>query len=419
MDKPSSTPDLQDMTAEASLSLADSYFVDENMEEAIDAYAAAISLSRDTDVTLRFRSLSHRSAAFYTMGRYKEALEDANQALLSTGPSGLRSGEGEMCHKRSGVAAFQLQEYLKAKEAFQQAGQLASLNQRSDASYKEWIRQCEEKLEPPPAERKQPASKKSPPAAATTENKSAPPKEATASVSSPATAPEPPAKVANTTNNRPTMPKYQYYQSDKVMTISVLEATVKEEDLKVDFQPKWLTVTLRKGGVDFTVIAGALYGDIDVDKSKVVIKEEKVLIKLRKIDVGEWHELFGKAQDSKPPPKPKNSTEKTSDATTTRARPYASHRDWDSIEKSLVEEEKNEKPEGDEAMNKLFKQIYAGASDETKRAMIKSYQTSGGTVLSTNWDEVSKKDYEKERTAPKGMEWKDWEGKKLPISEDD
>ena len=51
--------------------------------------------------------------------------------------------------------------------------------------------------------------------------------------------------------------------------------------------------------------------------------------------------------------------------------------------------------------------------------MIKSYQTSGGTVLSTNWDEVAKKDYEKERTAPKGMEWKTWEGKKLEMKEDD
>lgn len=40
---------------------------------------------------------------------------------------------------------------------------------------------------------------------------------------------------------------------------------------------------------------------------------------------------------------------------------------------------------------------------------MKSYQTSGGTVLSTNWDEVKAKDYEGEDrpSAPDGQEWAD------------
>ena len=49
--------------------------------------------------------------------------------------------------------------------------------------------------------------------------------------------------------------------------------------------------------------------------------------------------------------------------------------------------------------------------------MVKSFQTSGGTVLSTNWDEVKEKDYEKERQAPNGMQWKNWEGDKLKQKE--
>ena len=76
-----SSPALQDMSAEASLSLADSYHVDENYEEAIDAYAASISVLRESEVELNIRALSHRSAAFYKLGRYQEALEDALQAL--------------------------------------------------------------------------------------------------------------------------------------------------------------------------------------------------------------------------------------------------------------------------------------------------------------------------------------------------
>ena len=75
----------------------------------------------------------------------------------------------------------------------------------------------------------------------------------------------------------------------------------------------------------------------------------------------------------------------------------------------MQKEEDNEKPEGDGAINSLFKQVYERADPETRRAMVKSYQTSGGTVLSTSWAEVQNKDYEgKDRpSAPDGQMWAD------------
>jgi suppressor of G2 allele of SKP1 len=84
-------------------------------------------------------------------------------------------------------------------------------------------------------------------------------------------------------------------------------------------------------------------------------------------------------------------------------------KDWDNIDKEITRELDKEDIVGNDAMMKLFKQIYERGDENTRRAMIKSFQTSGGTVLSTNWGEVKEKEYDgKDRpTAPDGQEWAD------------
>lgn len=42
----------------------------------------------------------------------------------------------------------------------------------------------------------------------------------------------------------------------------------------------------------------------------------------------------------------------------------------------------------------MFQKLYEGATDEQRRAMIKSYQESNGTSLSTDWASVSKVSHE-------------------------
>jgi suppressor of G2 allele of SKP1 len=62
-------------------------------------------------------------------------------------------------------------------------------------------------------------------------------------------------------------------------------------------------------------------------------------------------------------------------------------KNWDKLAKDLVKEEE-EKATGDAALNQLFQQIYRDANEDTRKAMMKSFQESAGTCLSTNWEEV-------------------------------
>jgi len=60
------------------------------------------------------------------------------------------------------------------------------------------------------------------------------------------------------------------------------------------------------------------------------------------------------------------------------------------VEKALAEEVEVA-PQGEAAINSLFQKIYSDASEDTRRAMMKSFVESKGTVLSTNWEEVGSK----------------------------
>ncbi len=61
---------------------------------------------------------------------------------------------------------------------------------------------------------------------------------------------------------------------------------------------------------------------------------------------------------------------------------------------------------GRDATTDFFRMLYKNSSPDVQKAMIKSYQESNGTTLSTNWEEVKKAPVKTQ--PPAGVEAKKW-----------
>ncbi|XP_054237528.1 protein SGT1 homolog isoform X2 [Indicator indicator] len=201
------------------------------------------------------------------------------------------------------------------------------------------------------------------------------------------------------TQQQPLPPKikYDWYQTESQVIVTIMIKNAQKDDVSVQFSEKEMNALVRlPAGEDYNLKL-VLHHSIVPEQSTFKVLSTKIEIKMKKPEAVRWEKLEGQGDS----PKLKQFTPDTQ-----HLYPSSSHytRNWDKLVVEIKEEEKNEKLEGDAALNKLFQQIYSDGTDEVKRAMNKSFMESGGTVLSTNWSDVGKRKVEV--NPPDDVEWK-------------
>jgi suppressor of G2 allele of SKP1 len=381
-------------------------FVDEEFEAALGKYNEA--LSREAQ---NVNALVKRSACNFKLNQFTESLNDANSGIKINPKS-------EKAYYRKGIAAFSLEEFETARNAFREGLKISN-----KASFRTWIRKCDAEINensddvddddsgedvkmnidsgnknkndvPPPLEHDSDDDKD---LKKKEEVKTQTPNTNTPNTNVPVT------NVPNTNVQQqvpPVQRKYQWFQTEDNVCVSVYIKNVKKENCRVSIKPKQLDVTIVMGVGSEYAFDIELCDEIDPSLSRYDVLSTKVEINLRKTKKGQWASLEA-SENATVIPWSSNNTD-----TTEKLNKYPtsskSKKNWDAIEKEAKEEAKKE---GD-GLHNFFHDIFKGASDDQRRAMEKSFFESSGTVFSTNWDEVGKGTVK--GSAPNGMEMKNW-----------
>jgi len=344
--------------SEEILKEANSLFVDEQFDESLQLYSKLLEEDpSNVDVLLK------RSNNYLKLENFDLALQDANKAIEV-------NNQSEMAYLRKGIALFNKKEFQKAKESFDKGASISEANGGNLSSFKTWQKKCSTHVSLENESKKEEQK---------TENNN------TTTIESEQTT------TIDTTDATPT-PKYRHdwYQSTTHVTIEVFIKKVTKEDAEITFRNDEVIISIvPPNDKDYKYeLQLPLCGGIVPPESTVTYKSTKIALQLKKAEPSNWPTLTRGAQTAV------NATvTSTSSQPTKKPRAVASfEKNWDEITEAVVE--KDPEPEGEDALNHLFKQIFRDGTDEQKKAMMKSFQESGGTCLSTNWDDVGKRTVE-------------------------
>jgi suppressor of G2 allele of SKP1 len=186
--------------------------------------------------------------------------------------------------------------------------------------------------------------------------------------------------------------RHQWFQNDNRVEVNIMAKKMPKERVSVTIEPGRLKVATKdEAGKEEYVFEVELYREIDTTASKYEVLGSKIeVILAKKVPRENWKDLEARAAE----PAIAAAAAREGEAPASAAYPYAGKKvDWNKVEQEVQKEEKEEKLEGDAAVMKFFKEIFKDSDEDTRRAMMKSYQESGGKSLSTNWKDVGSRSF--------------------------
>jgi len=229
--------------------------------------------------------------------------------------------------------------------------------------------------------------------------------------------------------------RHDWFQTNDSVIVTLYCKGIPKDKATVDIKQNSLEVSFPlPTGSDYQFSLDPLFSSIDRTKSYYKVMSTKAEFTLMKSTAGQkWPSIEGSgsvqgdkvemngADPSEDPVKRAVLADKSTNAgpaypTSSKSGP----KNWDKLASDLSKRPKKNPKEGEEdemedpgldeeegdPTNNFFKMLYKGADPDTQRAMMKSYQESNGTALSTNWAEVGKGPVE--TSPPDGMEAKEW-----------
>lgn len=374
-------------------------------DEAIEHYTKAIE-SNPSAVDYYIK----RSTAYQRSSKYTEALTDAEKAVVLAHKRARRELIKDS-QLRRGIALFFLGQYANAKFVFD----IVKTMDEKEKTLAIWESKILKKMEDiPEGDERRTVTAKSVPEIEV-DTTPIPSKKGKEPVRKPAEpAPKAPAAATSTTAAPaiPTeKPKHDWYQNNEQVTFTLLAKNVPKEKATVEIEKDSLDISYPlANGNDFNYNLLPFYAEVDPTTSSYRITPTKIEVVLKKATPGvKWKTLEGELKSEAKASHADGSTEVIADRTkqTTEAAPSyptsskSGAKNWDKVVVDDLGEEDDY--EGDET-SRFFKQLYKGAGEDAQRAMMKSYQESGGTVLSTDWSSVGNKFIAPE--PPEGMEAK-------------